>query len=82
MAACRQRNVSYTLLERVSRLLICSRCFRRNVHQPLTRVFSRRHRILPLCSVCSGQLNPGHTARVIPFDLEAALDHLPDRVSD
>lgn len=60
--------VSYTLLNQLSDLLICSRCFRRNVRQPLVQVFSRRHRPVHLCPECSGKVKPGGTAKVLKFE--------------
>lgn len=82
MAVERGAKVSYTLLQRVSNLLICSRCFRRNVHQPLVQVFSRHHRPLPLCPACSGRLSSGHTARVISFETHACMGASGDTAAD
>ena len=61
----KESNVSYTLMDRVTDLLICSRCFRRNVRKKVTTHFSRRGRPMPVCDECSGRIKPGHTAKVV-----------------
>ncbi len=57
--------VSYKLMERVTDLLICSRCFRRNVRRKITLHFSSRQRPMPVCDECSGRIKPGHTAQIV-----------------
>ncbi len=60
--------VSYKLIDRVTDLLICSRCFRRNVRKPIRAVISSRHKPMPVCDECSGRIKPGHVAKVVSFD--------------
>jgi len=57
--------VSYRLLDQITDLLICSRCFRRNVRRPTRTVLSGKCRPLAVCPQCSGQKNPHGTARVV-----------------
>ncbi|MEE4185599.1 MAG: hypothetical protein V2J12_07525 [Gammaproteobacteria bacterium] len=57
--------VSYRLLDQITDLLICSRCFRRNVRRPTRTVISGRCRPLAVCPECSGKAKPGGAARVI-----------------
>jgi hypothetical protein len=53
MASTAQK-VDYSLLERFTDLLICSRCFKRKVHHPVRQLLSSHHRPLPLCHECAG----------------------------
>ena len=57
--------VSYTLLDRFTDLLICSRCFKRHVRQPVRQLLSTRHRPLALCNACSCKASAEYEARVI-----------------
>ena len=57
--------VSYKLMERVTDLLICSRCFRRNVRRKITLYLSSQKRPMPMCDECSGRIKPGHTAQIV-----------------
>lgn len=61
----RDDKVSYRLMERITDLLICSRCFRRNVRKPVTTLLSTRQRPMPVCAECSGKIKPGHSAKVV-----------------
>jgi len=61
----KETKVSYTLMDRVTDLLICSRCFRRNVRKKVTTHFSSRGRPMPTCDECSGKIQPGHSAKVV-----------------
>jgi len=67
MAECteHEHKVSYKLMERVTDLLICSRCFRRNVRKPITAMLSPGQKPVPICAECSGRLKPGHIAKVV-----------------
>ncbi len=67
MAECAEKGakISYTLMERVTDLLICSRCFRRNVRMPVRMLLSNRRRPMPVCDECSGRIKPGHKAKVV-----------------
>lgn len=70
MAECaaKESTVSYKLLDRVTDLLICSRCFRRNVRKPIRAKLIKSQRPMPVCDECSGRLKPGHVAKVVSFD--------------
>lgn len=61
-------NVTYRLLERVTNLLICSRCFRRNVRRPVKMVLSRQHKPMPVCAECSGESRASGPAKVLQLD--------------
>lgn len=60
--------VSYRLLDRFTDLLICSRCFRRHVRQPVRQLLSTRHRPIALCNDCACKASVEHEARVIQLD--------------
>ncbi|MDP7041564.1 MAG: hypothetical protein QGF91_02825 [Gammaproteobacteria bacterium] len=62
------QKVSYKLLDRFTDLLICSRCFRRHVRQPVRQLLSTRHRPLALCNECSCKASAEHEARVTRLD--------------
>ena len=70
MAECADKEsiVSYKLMDRVTDLLICSRCFRRNVRKQIRAKLSKHQRPMPVCDECSGRLKPGHVAKVVSFD--------------
>jgi hypothetical protein len=57
--------VSYRLLDQITDLLICSRCFRRNVRRPTRTVISGRCRPLAVCPECSGTAKARGTATVV-----------------
>ncbi len=67
MADCAEKEakVSYALMDRVTELLICSRCFRRSVRKSVRTLISTRRPPMPVCDECSGRIKPGHTAKVI-----------------
>jgi len=46
------QNVDYSLMRRLSSLLLCSRCLRHGVRRPVVQVISSRHRVQPLCPTC------------------------------
>jgi hypothetical protein len=60
--------VSYELLARFSELLICGRCFSRNVLKPVPQVLSSRHKPLAICHECSRKLQADHQARVLQLN--------------
>jgi hypothetical protein len=60
--------VSYALLDRFTDLLICSRCFRRHVRQPVRQLLSTRHRPIALCNECACKASAEYEARVISLD--------------
>jgi len=52
MAATNDDNVSYRLLEKVSDLVVCSRCLQNGVVTPVPQIISRRHKLNNVCSDC------------------------------
>ncbi len=52
MAAVAKDNVSYRLLNRLSNLVICSRCLRSGVVTPVPQVISGRHSLTNECAQC------------------------------
>lgn len=57
MAATAKDNVSYRLLNRLSNLVICSRCLRSGVVKPVPQVISGRHALTNECPECRAE-NP------------------------
>jgi hypothetical protein len=57
MAAIAKDNVSYRLLNRLSNLVICSRCLRSGVVTPVPQVISGRHSLTNECADCRAE-NP------------------------
>ena len=57
MAAIAKDNVSYRLLERLSNLVICSRCLRAGRVTPVPQIISGRHSLTNECADCRSQ-NP------------------------
>ena len=55
MAAAAKNNVSYRLLERLSNLVICSRCLRAGRVTPVPQVISGRHSLTNECADCRSQ---------------------------
>ena len=52
MAACGKDNVSYRLLDRLSNLVICSRCLRAGRVTPVPQIISGRHSLTNECAEC------------------------------
>ena len=52
MAAASEDNVDYRLLNRLSNLVICSRCLRRGKVTPVPQVISDRHSLTNECPTC------------------------------
>ena len=52
MAATSTDNISYRLLERLSNLVICSRCLRKGKITPVPQVISNRHALTNECASC------------------------------
>lgn len=52
MATITDNNVSYRLLERLSNLVICSRCLRRGKVTPVPQLISGRHSLTNECAEC------------------------------
>ena len=50
-----QCKVDYSMLDRFTELLICSRCFGKHVRQPIRQLVSNRHRPLALCQDCASK---------------------------
>ena len=52
MAATTTDNISYRLLERLSNLVICSRCLRKGKITPVPQLISNRHALTNQCAGC------------------------------
>ena len=52
MATTARDNVSYRLLNRLSNLVICSRCLRSGVVKPVPQIISGRHALTNECAEC------------------------------
>jgi hypothetical protein len=52
MASIAKENVDYRLLNRLSNLVICSRCLRRGKVTPVPQVISDRHSLTNECPKC------------------------------
>ena len=66
MAAVAKDNVSYRLLNRLSNLVICSRCLRSGVVTPVPQMISGRHSLTNECAECRAK-NPerqGHRRKI------------------
>ena len=57
MAALAKDNVSYRLMDRLSNLVICSRCLRRGRVTPVPQIISGRHSLTNECADCRAE-NP------------------------
>jgi len=57
MAAIAKDNVSYRLLNRLSNLVICSRCLRSGVVTPVPQIISGRNSLTNECAECRAK-NP------------------------
>lgn len=57
--------VDYSLLERFTELLICARCFRKHIRQPVRQLVSGRHRPLALCHECATKAAADEAAPVV-----------------
>ena len=55
-------NVSYRLLNRLSNLVICSRCLRAGVVTPVPQIISGRHSLTNECAECRSK-HPEQSAR-------------------
>ena len=62
MGAVAKDNVSYRLLNRLSNLVICSRCLRSGVVTPVPQVISGRHSLTNECAECRAK-NPEEHVR-------------------
>lgn len=60
MASIARDNVDYRLLNRLSNLVICSRCLRRGIVTPVPQVISERHTLTNECTNCR-QKNAGRS---------------------
>ena len=52
-------NVSYRLLDKLSNLVICSRCLRGGKVTPVPQIISGRHSLTNECAECRAK-DPGH----------------------
>ena len=66
MAATSTDNISYRLLERLSNLVICSRCLRKGKITPVPQVISSRHALTNECAGCraSHPVKAGHRRKL------------------
>ena len=55
MAETRKDNVDYRLLNRLNKLVICSRCLRAGRVTPIPQVFSSHHRPRNVCQSCRAE---------------------------
>jgi hypothetical protein len=55
MAAIAKDNVSYRLLDRLSNLVICSRCLRAGRVTPVPQIISGRHSLTNECADCRAE---------------------------
>ncbi|MCG8371751.1 MAG: hypothetical protein MJA32_14745 [Proteobacteria bacterium] len=62
MAIAARDNVSYRLLDRLSTLVICSRCLRSGVVTPVPQIVSGRHSLTNECAECRAS-NPEYRGR-------------------
>lgn len=66
MASIAKDNISYRLLEKLSNLVICSRCLRHGTVTPVPQIISGRHALTNECAECRAQ-NPerhGHSGKL------------------
>lgn len=56
-------NVSYRLLNRLSNLVICSRCLRNGTVTPVPQIISGRHALTNECAKCRSQHADGQGHR-------------------
>lgn len=62
MASIAKDNVSYRLLDKLSNLVICSRCLRGGVVTPVPQIISGRHSLTNECAACRSK-NPDRNGR-------------------
>ena len=55
MATTSKDNVDYRLLNRLNKLVICSRCLRAGKVTPIPQVFSSHHRPRNVCQSCRAE---------------------------
>ena len=59
MATSSKDNVDYRLLNRLNKLVICSRCLRQGRVTPIPQVFSSYHRPRNVCDNCRDETGAG-----------------------
>jgi len=59
MATSSKDNVDYRLLNRLNKLVICSRCLRQGRVTPIPQVFSSHHRPRNVCDKCRDEAGVG-----------------------
>jgi len=65
MASTAKDNISYRLLDKLSNLVICSRCLRNGSVTPVPQIISGRHALTNECAECRAE-NPeryGHSGK-------------------
>ena len=60
-------SIDFSLLERLTDELVCTRCFQAGILTPVTQVVSKHHRPKTLCQDCAPHV-PRPLAKVIPLD--------------
>ena len=63
MASIAKDNVSYRLLDKLSNLVICSRCLRGGVVTPVPQIISGRHSLTNECAQCRAKNVDRHGRR-------------------
>ena len=49
-------NIDYRLLSRLSRVVLCSPCFRRGIHKPVPQLIGAGRKPRNLCNHCSAEM--------------------------
>lgn len=60
MATTRGNNVDYRLLDRLNKLVICSRCLRAGRVTPIPQLFSAYQRPRNICQKCRAETDQDH----------------------
>lgn len=63
MASITNHNVSYRLLDKLSNLVICSRCLRNGTVTPVPQLISDRHALTNECADCRSKNRDRHGHR-------------------
>ena len=62
MASIAKDNISYRLLDKLSNLVICTRCLRGGIVTPVPQIISGRHSLTNQCAQCRAK-NPDRLGR-------------------
>ncbi len=69
MASTARSNIDYRLLDRLSNLVICSRCLRNGIVTPVPQVISDRHSLTLECRRCRQENAANDDSSVTPGKL-------------